>query len=488
MEYGAVWHVVRSFSMRSMAPSQALPIASASLLGAHRVSPSAFSILPRLFVIACYLVFCCCIQLTAFYPGRCITPSHRPNQNAPPAVITLFFLPPLHPRSDGPLKNRSIIPIHRVFGLNYWTICSRLYTHLSTSQPTHTTDTMAQKTTLQEFESVFPKLEKTLLDHAASFKLPPAYLEWYKQSLEINAIGGKCNRGMSVPDSVSVLLDRGLSEDEYFKAATLGWMTELLQAFFLVSDDIMDTSITRRGKPCWYRHEGVGMIAINDAFMLESAIYTLLRTYFKEHPSYVALMELFHDVTFQTEIGQLADLLTAPEDKVNLDNFSMSKYQFIVVYKTAYYSFYLPVALALHQLELGTPENLKTAESILIPMGEYFQIQDDYLDNFGLPEHIGKIGTDIMDNKCSWLVNQALAIVTPEQRKVLEENYGRKDKAAEAEVKKLFNELKLEQLYLDYEEKVVGEIRAHIAQIDESKGLKKGVFEAFLAKIYKRSK
>lgn len=308
------------------------------------------------------------------------------------------------------------------------------------------------------------------------------------QSLEINPLGGKCNRGMSVPDSVSIMLGRPLSEDEYFKAATLGWMTELLQAFFLVSDDIMDSSITRRGKPCWYRQEGVGMIAINDAFMLESAIYTLLREHFKTHPAYVDLIELFHEVTFQTEIGQLADLLTAPEDKVNLDNFSMTRYQFIVVYKTAYYSFYLPVALALHMLELGSPANLKLAEQILIPMGEYFQIQDDYLDNFGLPEHIGKIGTDIMDNKCSWLVNQALQIATHAQRQVLEANYGRKDKDCEAAVKALFNELKLEQIYLDYEEKRVGELRAQISKIDESTGLKKGVFDAFLSKIYKRSK
>lgn len=308
------------------------------------------------------------------------------------------------------------------------------------------------------------------------------------QSLQVNTLGGKCNRGMSVPDSVSLLLGRPLEEKEYFQAATLGWMIELLQAFFLVSDDIMDSSITRRGKPCWYRQEGVGMIAINDAFLLESAIYQLLKKHFKTHPAYVDIIELFHEVTYQTELGQLCDLITAPEEVVNLDNFSIEKYTFIVIYKTAYYSFYLPVALALHMLNIATPKNLKIAESILIPMGEYFQIQDDYLDNFGLPEHIGKIGTDIMDNKCSWLVNQAIKLATPEQRKVLDEHYGRKDSAHEAEVKKLYNEMGLEAIYQDYEEKAVTQLREKIASIDESEGLKSSIFEAFLSKIYKRSK
>ncbi|GJN75377.1 farnesyl pyrophosphate synthetase [Purpureocillium lilacinum] len=347
---------------------------------------------------------------------------------------------------------------------------------------------MAQKTTLKEFESVYPKLEEAILDHARSYKLPEAELSWLKKNLEVNPLGGKCNRGMSVPDSVSLLLGKPLDEEQYFQAATLGWMTELLQAFFLVSDDIMDSSITRRGQPCWYRQDGVGMIAINDAFILESGIYTLLKKYFRSHPSYIDLVELFHETTFQTELGQLCDLLTAPEDKVNLDNFSMTKYQFIVIYKTAYYSFYLPVALALHQLGLASPKNLKQAEDILIPLGEYFQIQDDYLDNFGLPEHIGKIGTDIKDNKCSWLVNQALEIATPEQRKILEENYGQKDDAKEAVIKKLFDDMKLKERYHEFEERRADEIRAMIEGVDESEGLKKEVFTVFLNKIYKRSK
>lgn len=293
---------------------------------------------------------------------------------------------------------------------------------------------------------------------------------------------------MSVPDSVSIILGRPLTEEEYFKAATLGWMTELLQAFFLVSDDIMDGSITRRGQPCWYRQEGVGMIAINDSFLLEAGIYIILKKYFRDHPRYIELVELFHESSFQTELGQLCDLLTAPEDVVNLDNFSMEKYSFIVIHKTAYYSFYLPIALALYMLDIASPENLQTAKDILIPLGEYFQIQDDYLDNFGLPEHIGKIGTDIKDNKCSWLVNQALQLATPEQRKILEENYGQKDDAKEQVIKKLYDDMKLKERYEAFEEKRAGELMALINKIDESQGLKKQVFEVFLSKIYKRSK
>ncbi|KIV86042.1 farnesyl pyrophosphate synthase [Exophiala sideris] len=347
---------------------------------------------------------------------------------------------------------------------------------------------MATKTSRADFEQVFPSLVKDVLGEAKKFNLPDNAVQWFEKSLNANTPGGKLNRGMSVPDTASQLLDRPLSSEEFKDLATLGWLTELLQAFFLVSDDIMDASITRRGEPCWYRQPGVGMIAINDAFMLESAIYLILKTQFRSHPAYLDLMELFHEITWQTELGQLCDLITAPEDHVDLNNFSMQKYTFIVIYKTAYYSFYLPVALALHYLRLATPQNLKQAHDILIPLGEYFQIQDDYLDAFGDPAVIGKIGTDIKDNKCGWLINQALLMCTPAQRKVLEENYGQKDDAKEAKVKELYNELQLEKRYQDYEEKRVGEIREMIAALDESEGLKKGVFEVFLAKIYKRSK
>ncbi|KAI5799288.1 ERG20 farnesyl diphosphate synthase [Peziza echinospora] len=345
-------------------------------------------------------------------------------------------------------------------------------------------------TTLKEFEPVFTKLiVPALSDHVSQYKIPQDALDWFQKSLLHNTVGGKCNRGMTVVDTYKVLKGgEELTENEYNRAAILGWCTELLQAFFLVSDDIMDSSKTRRGFPCWYLMDGIGMIAINDAFMLESSIYILLKKYFRQEKYYVDLLELFHEVTLQTELGQLLDLITAPEDKVNLDNFSLDKYSFIVIFKTAYYSFYLPVALALHMAGLATPENLQAAQDVLIPLGEYFQVQDDYLDCYGDPIHIGKIGTDIKDNKCSWLVNKALQIVTPEQREILEKNYGRKDDEAEKVIKQLYLDLGLEAIYREYEAKAITGIRDSIAKVDESNGLKRDVLENFLQKVAGRSR
>ena len=130
----------------------------------------------------------------------------------------------------------------------------------------------------------------------------------------------------------------------------------------------------------------------------------------------------------------------------------------------------------------------KLAERILIPLGEYFQIQDDYLDCFAPPEKLGKIGTDILDNKNSWVVNIALQNVTPEQRRILDENYGRKDGACEARVKQIFKEVGVEATYKTYEQEAYKKIVALVEQVPAAGGqLKREVFMAFLNKIFGRT-
>lgn len=129
-----------------------------------------------------------------------------------------------------------------------------------------------------------------------------------------------------------------------------------------------------------------------------------------------------------------------------------------------------------------------------MPLGEYFQIQDDYLDYAGTPEQIGKIGTDILDNKCSWCINAALAHANPTQRAILDANYGRKDSEAEARVKQVFREVGVDELYSQYEADSYRRINGLIDAVPEVRSpcgeavLRRSVFRVFLDKIYKRTK
>lgn len=151
------------------------------------------------------------------------------------------------------------------------------------------------------------------------------------------------------------------------------------------------------------------------------------------------------------------------------------------------------------------PQSFTLARDILIPLGEYFQVQDDFLDCFGTPEQIGKIGTDIVDNKCSWCINIALANASPEQRQILDDSYGQHDPEKEAKVKAVYEELNLRGKYEQYETDSYNKLMGLIQTIpevstngvngangkangEEEIPLKRDVFKAFLNKIYKRTK
>ncbi|KAH0869389.1 hypothetical protein HID58_076411 [Brassica napus] len=343
------------------------------------------------------------------------------------------------------------------------------------------------------FLNVYSTLKSELL-HDPSFEFTDESRLWVERMLDYNVPGGKLNRGLSVVDSFKLLKEgKDLTEEEIFLSCALGWCIEWLQAYFLVLDDIMDNSVTRRGQPCWFRVPQVGMVAINDGILLRNHIHRILKKHFRGKPFYVDLVDLFNEVEFQTACGQMIDLITTFEGEKDLAKYSLPIHRRIVQYKTAYYSFYLPVACAL----LMAGENLENhvdVKNVLVDMGIYFQVQDDYLDCFADPETLGKvltpanalIGTDIEDFKCSWLVVKALERCSKEQTEILYENYGKPDPSNVAKVKELYKELDLEGVFKEYEsksyEKLIGVIEAH-----QSKAIQ-AVLKSFLAKIYKRQK
>jgi farnesyl diphosphate synthase len=253
----------------------------------------------------------------------------------------------------------------------------------------------------EKFLAIYPMLRKELLTHMTTNEMPAEAIEWCQKMMDYTVPGGKLNRGLTViavhRTLVQASKQRDLTSEEIAKASVLGWAIEFLQAFFLVADDVMDASKTRRNQPCWYMLDHVKNIAINDSFLLESYVFTMIRFHFGKEDYYLQLVELFLQVVQQTEFGQLLDLTSQDEasGEVDLTRFSLDRYKTIVKYKTAFYTFYLPVAIGMITSGVKDAEAFDLAKTICCEMGEYFQVQDDYLDCFGDPEVIGK-GTNIM--------------------------------------------------------------------------------------------
>jgi farnesyl diphosphate synthase len=325
-------------------------------------------------------------------------------------------------------------------------------------------------------------------------ELPAPFVEYMGKMIDHNVPGGKLNRGITVVHSLAALKGDSLTPEETSRAAAVGWCIEWLQAFFLVADDVMDDSLTRRGQPCWFRVDGVGLIAINDAFLLKSHIHFILKKACgADKALFASLLELFLEVTWRTELGQGLDLTSFDESTArrgDFSNYTAERYFAIVKYKTAFYTYWLPVASALILAGVNSDEAMEAAQHVCEEMGMFFQIQDDFLDCFGDPEVIGKVGTDIEEGKCTWLAVQALKACNEEQREVFASNVGRREAEHVARVKDLYRELKLPEMFAKLEDDTDAKMKGLIDECERrtSGGVPALLFERLWAKTHKRSK
>lgn len=340
------------------------------------------------------------------------------------------------------------------------------------------------------FTSLLQPLARDLALKDIPTSLRPLLFEHLEKMVTYNLEGGKLNRGLAVVSSYECLVPRHTQADLRL-AMLLGWAVELLQAFFLVADDMMDASLERRGRPCWYRLPGVGTTAINDSLVLESCLYSVLRAECSHLACYQELVDTFLRVTRLTCLGQALDLSTAATymDDRSIAAFTRERWDGIVRHKTSHYSFCLPVHLALllagYRMECQEHQYLfTTSEDILLSMGDFFQAQDDFLDCFGDPATTGKVGTDIQDGKCSWLMVRALEVASQQEREVLEANYGLTDPQNVEIVKQLFRDLKVDLQFRIFEAEMHRQLMAKIGKVE---GLPQELFTNFLDMIYKRA-
>ncbi|KAL5971099.1 Farnesyl pyrophosphate synthase, partial [Taenia solium] len=174
----------------------------------------------------------------------------------------------------------------------------------------------------------------------------------------------------------------------------------------------------------------------------------------RPHPRCLEVLKLFGDCANYTCLGQALDILGSDQLKsINSDGVSPCG----------------KLASNVDRLRDVTADVrsgvlFSNAESILLKIGEYFQVQDDFLDVYGEETVTGKVGTDIEEGKCSWLIATALENASSEQRDTLDNNYGLKDPGCVNAVRRVFDDLDLPSLYSAYEDQT----RTHILEIIES--------------------
>ena len=128
------------------------------------------------------------------------------------------------------------------------------------------------------------------------------------------------------------------------------------------------------------------------------------------------------------------------------------------------------------------------ADDILLKIGILFQTQDDFLDCWGDPEHIGKIGTDIEEGKCAWPIMMALQKGNEEQIKEIKENFGKKDADCVKRVKELYDEINLKDVFLEEEKTRYEEILTLLDGLKTKSDLNPEIFKQYMNRIYKRQK
>ncbi|GMT28481.1 hypothetical protein PFISCL1PPCAC_19778, partial [Pristionchus fissidentatus] len=280
------------------------------------------------------------------------------------------------------------------------------------------------------FTSHLPSVEKSLVSQRI------------QSLLEYTVGDGKNSRGTLVLSSFDAI---GGSKERRECALRAATSIEILQSFLLVADDIMDESERRRGKPCWYRLDGIGLSAVNDALLLQVAAQSEMSEAFKGHPNKDRALSALDLTIRRTIVGQMMDTNTAGK----VEEFSWQRYSQLVEHKTSHYTFALPIQLGV--LASGMDREMKKEMEIAMRIGYLFQSQDDWLDVYGDTAVTGKIGTDIKDKKCTWLSCKALEILSKEKdgmevlKSALNDNN-------EESVKKIYEDLGLNNRFKKFED------------------------------------
>lgn len=223
----------------------------------------------------------------------------------------------------------------------------------------------------------------------------------------------------------------GKTDEEVISSAAA---LEVFHNFTLVHDDIMDKADLRRGVITTHKKFGTPTaILVGDAMLPLS--FDLLHKNQEKH--IVELNASFIKMAKEVMEGQQSDMDFETRNDVSIDEYvNMIRLKTSVLFGCA--------------CEIGgiigeaSKEDQKRLYDFGVNVGLAFQIMDDYLDTYGGEGFGKKIGGDILLNKKTFLLLNALKEASEDQKKRIESLYSETNEDLKIEsIRNIYNELNI---------------------------------------------
>ena len=221
----------------------------------------------------------------------------------------------------------------------------------------------------------------------------------YHPLLEYSKNGGKRHRPLicfaaccAVGGDVSRAISAAAAIEHFHTAA-------------LIHDDIADEAELRRGEPCMYLREGLGL-AINVGDLALSLVNgTVMDDPNLDDATKVRVVSELVTMTRHTIEGQALDIGWARDGRYDI---TPEDYLVMATHKTAHYSGAVPLAMGAI-IGGGTEAEIEGLRNYGLDTGLAFQIQDDLLNLIGSEESTKKdFRNDITEGKRTLVVVHAL--------------------------------------------------------------------------------
>ena len=221
----------------------------------------------------------------------------------------------------------------------------------------------------------------------------------YTPWLEFSRNGGKRHRPLIC--FAACLAVGGPAERAVSAAAAI----EHFHTAALIHDDIADEAELRRGEPCLYLKEGLGLAINMGDLGLQLVNGTVIKDPNLDDTTKVRVVTELIDMTRRTIEGQALDIGWARDGRYDI---TPEDYLVMATCKTAHYSGAVPLAIGAI-IGGGTETQIEGLRNYGLDTGLAFQIQDDLLNLVGETESTKKgFRDDITEGKRTLVVVHAL--------------------------------------------------------------------------------